>query len=252
MRALGTGKGIDEGAGRAFAVGAGHLNDLGVCLGKGEVFAQETGGVFKPQFDSETLGGIEPVDCFGVGHESWEGKFLNRRGNTSTPRCENFEGWGVDFLEGMVLLREMGIGSVAIVGAGAIGSYYGCRMAQAGHDVRFLLRSDFEEVKKNGFALRKCGGGLFGEGASGLSKCGRRWARWTWWWWLGRRLPTSMRSGDCAFAARETRILTLQNGLGNVELLGRSLWGRTYFGRALFCMNQPECVLEKLRTVMAG
>jgi len=32
--------------------------------------------------------------------------------------------------------------SFAIVGAGAVGSYYGGRLAEAGYDVRFLLRSD--------------------------------------------------------------------------------------------------------------
>ena len=52
----------------------------------------------------------------------------------------------------------MEIGSVAIVGAGAIGSYYGCRMAQAGHDVRFLLRSDYEEVQRKGFEVKSVAG----------------------------------------------------------------------------------------------
>lgn len=36
---------------------------------------------------------------------------------------------------------------IAIVGSGAIGSYYGCRLANAGADVRFLLRSDLEAVR---------------------------------------------------------------------------------------------------------
>lgn len=40
--------------------------------------------------------------------------------------------------------------SVAVVGAGAIGSYYGARLAEAGHDVRFLLRSDYEAVAAGG------------------------------------------------------------------------------------------------------
>lgn len=40
--------------------------------------------------------------------------------------------------------------SVAVVGAGAIGSYYGARLAEAGHDVRFLLRSDYDAVAAGG------------------------------------------------------------------------------------------------------
>ena len=43
--------------------------------------------------------------------------------------------------------------SVAIVGVGAVGAYYGCRMVEAGWDVRFLLRSDYPEVSRDGFRL---------------------------------------------------------------------------------------------------
>lgn len=39
---------------------------------------------------------------------------------------------------------------IAIVGPGAIGSYYGCRLAAAGENVHFLMRSDLEAVRKNG------------------------------------------------------------------------------------------------------
>ena len=39
---------------------------------------------------------------------------------------------------------------IAIVGTGAIGSYYGCLLANAGADVHFLLRSDLETVRAKG------------------------------------------------------------------------------------------------------
>ena len=39
---------------------------------------------------------------------------------------------------------------IAIVGPGAIGSYYGCRLANAGADVHFLMRSDFDAVRSSG------------------------------------------------------------------------------------------------------
>ena len=39
---------------------------------------------------------------------------------------------------------------IVIVGSGAIGSYYGCRLANAGADVRFLLRSDLDAVRSSG------------------------------------------------------------------------------------------------------
>ena len=39
---------------------------------------------------------------------------------------------------------------IAIVGPGAVGSYYGAKLARAGHEVHFLLRSDYEQVRRNG------------------------------------------------------------------------------------------------------
>src|SRR4029078_7012915 len=44
---------------------------------------------------------------------------------------------------------------ILIVGAGAIGGYFGGRLLQAGHDVTFLVRPGrAEQIKKNGFAVR--------------------------------------------------------------------------------------------------
>ncbi len=42
---------------------------------------------------------------------------------------------------------------IAVVGAGAIGSYYGMRLAQAGNDVRFLMRRDYDAVMAGGLRL---------------------------------------------------------------------------------------------------
>ena len=43
---------------------------------------------------------------------------------------------------------------IAVVGAGAIGLYYGGKLAHFGREVHFLLRSDYETVRKQG--LRTC------------------------------------------------------------------------------------------------
>lgn len=40
--------------------------------------------------------------------------------------------------------------TIAIVGSGAIGLYYGGRLAEAGHRVTFLLRSDYDAVREQG------------------------------------------------------------------------------------------------------
>ena len=41
----------------------------------------------------------------------------------------------------------------AIIGTGAIGGYFGGRLDQAGCDVHFLLRSDYEQVKQHGLRV---------------------------------------------------------------------------------------------------
>jgi 2-dehydropantoate 2-reductase len=43
--------------------------------------------------------------------------------------------------------------SYAILGTGALGGFYGARLQQAGIDVHFLLRSDYEYVKKHGLFI---------------------------------------------------------------------------------------------------
>ena len=43
--------------------------------------------------------------------------------------------------------------SYAIIGTGAVGGFYGGRLARAGLDVHFLLRSDYEHVRANGLRV---------------------------------------------------------------------------------------------------
>ncbi|HKB90068.1 MAG TPA: 2-dehydropantoate 2-reductase [Opitutaceae bacterium] len=43
---------------------------------------------------------------------------------------------------------------IAVVGSGAIGTYYGARLALAGSDVRFLMRSDLAAARSNGIRLK--------------------------------------------------------------------------------------------------
>ena len=46
----------------------------------------------------------------------------------------------------------------AVIGTGAIGGYYGSKLAQAGQEVHFLLHRDYEYVKQNGLAVDSCDG----------------------------------------------------------------------------------------------
>ena len=45
-----------------------------------------------------------------------------------------------------------------IIGTGAIGGYYGAKLAHAGQDVHFLLHSDYEYVKQYGLQVDSCDG----------------------------------------------------------------------------------------------
>jgi 2-dehydropantoate 2-reductase len=49
--------------------------------------------------------------------------------------------------------------SIAVVGSGSIGLYYGGKLAANGHDVRFLLRSGYEEAKRDGIHIFSPAGG---------------------------------------------------------------------------------------------
>ena len=45
-----------------------------------------------------------------------------------------------------------------IIGTGAIGGYYGAKLARAGQEVHFLLRSDYGYVKEHGLQVDSCDG----------------------------------------------------------------------------------------------
>ena len=45
-----------------------------------------------------------------------------------------------------------------IIGTGAIGGYYGGKLAKIGQDVHFLFHSDYDYVKKNGLQIDSCDG----------------------------------------------------------------------------------------------
>lgn len=48
--------------------------------------------------------------------------------------------------------------SYSVVGTGAIGGFYGGRLAYAGRTVRFLLHSDYEYVRQHGLQVDSCDG----------------------------------------------------------------------------------------------
>jgi 2-dehydropantoate 2-reductase len=131
--------------------------------------------------------------------------------------------------------------SIAIIGAGALGGYYGGRLAQHGHDVHLLLRSDYAHVRRHGLSVRSVSGDFqlrpeqlrVYNDAAAMPKVDL--------------VIVALKSTENQQFPRlitpllheETAILTLQNGLGNEDDLAR-LFGedRVLGGIAFVCINR--------------
>ena len=56
---------------------------------------------------------------------------------------------------------EVSMFSYTVIGSGAVGGYYGARLAQAGHTLRFLARSDYDFIKQNGLRVESVKGDIY-------------------------------------------------------------------------------------------
>jgi len=130
---------------------------------------------------------------------------------------------------------------IAFIGAGAVGGYYGARLVQHGQEVHFLLRSDFDAVRTRGWKI-KSHQGDFAIGSSQVHAYSDP-----------RQMPKAdlvvvslkttandqLQTLIAPLLKEDTAILTLQNGLGNEELLA-SLFGaqRVLGGNAFVCVTR--------------
>ena len=130
-------------------------------------------------------------------------------------------------------------GSVAIVGAGAIGLYYGGRLAAAGENVKFLLRSDFDEIQRNGLRCESIHGDFAVPQVQGFRRAEEigpvdlvivAWKA-TANTHLAEVLPPLLHA--------DTQVLTLQNGLGNCEAIAAITGAERLLGGLCFvCLNR--------------
>lgn len=117
-------------------------------------------------------------------------------------------------------------GRIGVIGAGALGAYYGACLARAGHDVHFLMRGDYDAVRARGLEIRSVGGDFHIHppvyaSAAELGRCDL--------------LVIGLKTTDNASlpellgptADSGTVVLTLQNGLGNEDAIARVLAGAT-------------------------
>ncbi len=129
---------------------------------------------------------------------------------------------------------------IAVVGCGALGSYYGARLCRAGQDVHFLLRSDFEVVRRHGVTIRSPEGDF-----NARPRCARSPAD------IGVAdvvligLKTTANAQYPALlpplVGPRTAIVTFQNGLGNEEQLAALFPAEQILGGLCFvCLNRTE------------
>ena len=112
-------------------------------------------------------------------------------------------------------------GRIAILGAGAIGLYYGARLALAGRDVSFLARSDLTAIRERGITLTV-------EGREDVLKPAAVFARAEDIGPVDLVILTLKATANAELAhllppllGPATRVLTLQNGLGSEDTVAR-------------------------------
>src|ERR1041385_8835856 len=129
---------------------------------------------------------------------------------------------------------------IAVVGCGAVGSFYGAKLCRAGQDVHFLLRSDYDAVRRRGVFSRsregdfnvrpRCAKTPQEIGVSELVL-------------IGLKTTANDRFADLLppLVGPETAVLTLQNGLGNEEQLAKLVRVEQILGGLCFvCLNRLE------------
>jgi 2-dehydropantoate 2-reductase len=129
---------------------------------------------------------------------------------------------------------------IAVIGCGALGSYYGAMLARAGHETHFLLRSDYEVVRRRGVRILSPNGDFHVQ-----PRCART--------------PEEIGPADLVLiglkatandqfpkllppvVGSHTAVLTLQNGLGNEEALARLFPVEQILGGLCYvCLNRIE------------
>ncbi len=129
---------------------------------------------------------------------------------------------------------------IAVVGCGALGSFYGARLCRSGQDVHFLLRSDYDVVRRKGVIIRSIDGDFHVQ-----PRCART--------------PEEIGACDVVLIGLKTTandqfpkllpplvgprtaVVTLQNGVGNEEQLAGLFPPEQILGGLCFvCLNRVE------------
>jgi 2-dehydropantoate 2-reductase len=131
--------------------------------------------------------------------------------------------------------------TIAVIGSGAVGGYYGARLAQAGHDVRFLCRSDLEVVRRHGLRVFSKDGDFTLPRVEAFASPGEigpvDWVICS----LKATAIEEARDLVAPCVGPKTRIVALMNGLG-IEARFAEWFGpeRVFGGMAFVCINRGE------------
>jgi 2-dehydropantoate 2-reductase len=129
---------------------------------------------------------------------------------------------------------------IAVVGCGAVGSYYGAKLGRSGQEMHFLLRSDYDVVRRKGVQILspegdfryqpKCARSPEEIGVCDLVL-------------IGLKTTANDQAGRLVspLVGPATAVMTLQNGLGNEELLAELFGGEKIMGGLCFVsLNRIE------------
>lgn len=131
--------------------------------------------------------------------------------------------------------------SIAIVGSGALGTYYGAKLAQLGLPVSFLARRDLVHLRQHGLKIRCTEGDFVLTSVCAFARSEEIGPVDLVMVAIKTTANESLRALLPPLVGPQTMICTLQNGLGNEEFLA-SLAGRERIlcGVCHVCVSRPE------------
>lgn len=119
-----------------------------------------------------------------------------------------------------------------------MGSFYGARLCRAGHEVHFLLRSDYEAVARDGVLIRSPDGDFVARPRCAKQPGQIGPADWV---LVGLKTTANLALPELLgpLVGEQTRVITLQNGLGNEDVIARTVpRSRVYGGLCFVCLNR--------------
>lgn len=130
---------------------------------------------------------------------------------------------------------------IAILGAGALGCYYGARLQESGQDVSFIVRSEYDYLKKHGLHVKSLHGDIslpclnVYRDAAEVGPVDLVVVAWK------STANAGFSKALPPLTGPDTVVVTLQNGMGNAEEIARIIPAdRIYVGLCFICAMRTE------------